>query len=91
MNQITSIKVSHETLQRLHRVAGELKVKQGRKVSLEDAINFLWEQNEKNKSDLTRDDGSIKRDREKFLAILAQPIPGSPEDYEAYDFDDIGN
>lgn len=91
MNEVTSIKVSQETLKRLHRVAGELKVKQGCKVSLEDAINFLWEQNERNKSGSSRENADVKRDREKFLAILAHSIPGTPEDYQSYDFDDISD
>jgi len=90
MNDITTIKVSKSTLERLHRVVGELTKQKGKRITLEDAIVHLLEKNElKQEGSSIKDD--IEKDRKAFIALLKQDFFGAgPEDYKEYDFEDIG-
>ena len=38
----TTIKVSKKTLEMLHRLAGELAKERSKRVTFEEAINYLW-------------------------------------------------
>ena len=88
MSKNTTIKVSKKTLEKLHKLAGEMATVMGKRVTLDEAINKLLEENKKiNDEDLA----NIEEDRKAFLAILDQKISsGQPEDFKEYDYEDIG-
>ena len=90
MNNITTIKVTKSTLERLHRVVGELTKQKGKRITLEDAIVHLLEKNElKEEGSSIKDD--IEKDRKTFIKLIEKGFfGGSPEDYKEYDFEDIG-
>ena len=89
MSKNTTVKVSKKTLEKLHKLAGEMATVMGKRVTLEEAINKLLEDNNKiNDVDLAK----IEDDRKAFLAILNQKISGGqPEDFKEYDYEDLGN
>lgn len=89
MSKNTTVKVSKKTLEKLHKLAGEMATVMGKRVTLEEAINKLLEDNNKiNDVDLAK----IEDDRKAFLAILDQKISGGqPEDFKEYDYEDLGN
>jgi predicted transcriptional regulator len=89
MSKNTTIKVSKKTLEKLHKLAGEMAAIMGKRVTLEEAINkLLKENNKENDEDLT----TIEDDRKSFLAILDQKISGAqPEDFKEYHYEDLGN
>jgi predicted transcriptional regulator len=89
MSKNTTIKVSKKTLEKLHKLAGEMAAIMGKRVTLEEAINkLLKENNKENDEDLT----TIEDDRKSFLAILDQKISGAqPEDFKEYNYEDLGN
>ena len=89
MSKNTTVKVSKKTLEKLHKLAGEMATVMGKRVTLEEAINKLLEDNNKiNDEDLAK----IEDDRKAFLAILDQKISGGqPEDFKEYDYEDLGN
>ncbi len=89
MSKNTTIKVSKKTLEKLHKLAGELAAEIGKRVTLEQAINKLLEEKSmKNDENLS----NIEDDRKAFLVILDQKFTGGrPEDYKEYDYEDIGN
>lgn len=41
MSKNTTIKISKKTLERLHRIVGELTYKKGQRVILEEAVTFF--------------------------------------------------
>ena len=89
MSKNTTMKLSKETLEKLHRLAGEIATKKGRRVTLEEALIQLMEENEKNKAK----QNSTKNldDRKEFLTLLDQKFSGGrPEDYKEYNYDDVG-
>ena len=89
MSKNTTIKVSKKTLEKLHKLAGEIATAMGKRVTLEDAINKLLDQNNKMSDE---DLADIEDDRKAFLAILDQKVPGGqPEDFKEYDYEDLGN
>ncbi len=82
------MKVSKKTLEKLHKLAGELTAKKGKRVTLEEALIKLLEENEKIKDHINS--SQIKDDRQAFLTLLEQKFPGGqPEDFEEYNYDDI--
>ena len=89
MNKYTTVKVSKKTLERLHKLAGEMATAMGKRVTLEDAINkLLEERSNPNDEALT----TIDEDREAFLVLLDQKIiGGQPEDFKEYNYEDIGS
>jgi len=89
MSKNTTIKVSKETLEKLHKLAGELAAEMGKRITLDEAINkLLEEKSKKNDENLS----NIEEDRKAFLALLDQKFTGGqPEDYKEYDYEDIGN
>ena len=89
MSKNTTVKVSKKTLEKLHKLAGEMATVMGKRVTLEEAINKLLKDNNKiNDVDLAK----IEDDRKAFLAILDQKISGGqPEDFKEYDYEDLGN
>jgi len=90
MSKNTTMKVSKKTLEKLHRLAGEMAAKKGRRVTLEEAIIELLEENEKKKNNLNS--SKIKDDRKAFLTLLDKKFPGGqPEDFKEYNYEDIGS
>jgi hypothetical protein len=91
MSKNTTIKVSKKTLEKLHRLAGELAKERSKRVTLEEAINYLLE--EKQNALYINSSKSIKlrQDRKKFLELLEETVEGAgPDDFKEYDFEDIG-
>ncbi len=87
MSKNTTIKVSKKTLESLHKLAGEMATKLGKRVTLEDAINKLLEERNKKSNE---ESSNIDDGREAFLALLEQKIKGGqPEDFKEYNFEDI--
>ena len=91
MSKNTTIKVSEKTLEKLHRLAGELAKERGKRVTLEKAINYLLEERQKDTNKNSSKNLKLKQDRKKFLELLEETIEGAgPDDFKEYDFDDIG-
>ncbi|MEE9379756.1 MAG: hypothetical protein V3V33_17150 [Candidatus Lokiarchaeia archaeon] len=89
MSKNTTIKVSKKTLGQLHKLAGEMATTMGKRVTLEDAINKLLEERNKENNE---ESSNIDDDREAFLALLDQKIAGGqPEDFKEYNYEDIGS
>lgn len=91
MKKNTTIKVSKKTLQKLHKLAGELAQEKGKRITLEDAIlNILEEHNlEKHKSN--QQENEIEKDRKLVISLLEKKVEGAgPEDFMEYDYEDIG-
>lgn len=91
MGKYTTIKVSKKTLQRLHKLAGELAQKRGERTTLEDAIIQILNEHQKRGDENQKDLQKIKNDRDTVLNLLEQKIEGAgPEDFTEYNFEDIG-
>lgn len=89
MSKNTTIKVSKQTLESLHKLAGEMATEMGRRVTLEEAINKLLEER---KNTNNENSSNIDDDREAFLALLDEKIEGGqPEDFKEYNYEDIGS
>jgi hypothetical protein len=84
------IKVSKKTLKKLHKLAGKLTQERGERVTLEDAILYIFNAYKKKgtkESDLLQ----IQNDRESLLSLLQNKVKGAgPSDFMEYDYDDIG-
>ncbi|KKN37836.1 hypothetical protein LCGC14_0759450 [marine sediment metagenome] len=90
MSKNTTMKVSKKTLEKLHKLAGEIAAEKGRRVTLEEAIIQLLEENKKKKNNMNS--FKIEDDRKAFLTLLDQKFSGGqPEDYKEYNFEDIGS
>lgn len=90
MSKNTTMKLSKETLEKLHKLAGEIAAQKGRRVTLEEALIQLLEENEnhKKKQNITKN----KDDRKEFLTLLNQKFSGGrPDDYKEYNYEDVGN
>ncbi len=90
MKAFSTVKVSKKTLKKLHQLVGKLTIKFGRRVSLEEAIKYLFEKENLMKN---QDNQSLKREKDKiaFLDLLNQKFDGIlQEDYQEYDFEDNG-
>ncbi len=91
MSKNTTIKVTRKTLESLHRVVGELANKLGKRVTLEDAIVHLLKKYKSLKVKSSPFLPEVEKDRKNFLMILEQKFSGAkPEDFEEYDYNDIG-
>ncbi|NVM36507.1 MAG: hypothetical protein HWN81_13000 [Candidatus Lokiarchaeota archaeon] len=89
MSKNTTIKVSKKTLEKLHKVAGELAAEMGKRVTLEEAINKLLEEKTKKNDESI---SNVEDDRKAFLALLDQKFTGGqPEDFKEYNYEDIDN
>ena len=90
MAAFSTVKVSKKTLKRLHQLVGKLTIKYGRRVSLEEAIKYLFEKEniEKNQDNHTM---KTNKDQIAFLDLLNTKFDGiTPEDYREYDFEELG-
>ena len=88
MSKNTTIKVSKNTLKKLHKLAGEIAAEKGKRVTLEEALINLLDENEVKKMEMK----SHKPDeeRKKLLSLLEMKIEGAgPEDFKEYDFNDL--
>jgi hypothetical protein len=87
----TTIKVSRQTIERLHKVIGQMTIKTGRRVTLNDAIDTLLDSHELSFDHSDTFEVSLRKDREAFLSLLDDPFHGlEPGDLKEYDFDDVG-
>lgn len=92
MSKNTTIKVTRKTLESLHRVVGDLAKKQGKRVTLDDAIVYLLKKNKSLDENSSPFLSEIEKDRKNFLMILEQKFSGAqPEDFNEYDYNDIGD
>ena len=90
MTSSTTVKVSKETLKHLHELVGKLTIRYGRRVSIEEAIKYLFEKENLTKAEENQTE-KIKRDKMAFFKLLNQKFDGvTPEDYQEYDFNDNG-
>lgn len=91
MGKYTTIKVSKETLKRLHKLVGELTQKRGERVSLEDAIIKILNEHNKKKEIHYEGEKELEKDRKILLSLLKNKIRGAgPDDFIEYDYEDIG-
>jgi hypothetical protein len=87
MGKYTTIKVSKETLRRLHKLVGELTQQRGERVSLEDAIIKILNEHNREKEINGKREEEIEKDREQLISLLQKKVEGAgPEDYLEYDF-----
>ena len=88
MEAFSTVKVSKKTLKKLHQLVGKLTIKYGRRVSLEEAIKYLFEKDNIMKD---QDNQSLKKKKIAFLDLLNTKFDGiAPEDYQEYNFEDNG-
>jgi hypothetical protein len=88
MEGFSTVKVSKKTLKRLHQLVGKLTIKYGRRVSLEEAIKYLFEKEnlQENQNNHTM---KTNKDKIAFLALLNTKFDGiTLEDYKEYDFEE---
>ena len=91
MSKNTTIKVTRNTLESLHRVVGELAKKWGKRVTLEDAIVHLLKKSESLEVKPSPFLSEVEKDRKNFLKILEQKFSGAQlEDFKEYNYNDIG-
>ena len=91
MSKNTTIKVSKKTLESLHKLAGEMATTMGKRVTLEEAINYLLEEKQNTVDKNSLKSLKLKQDRKKFLELLEETVEGAgPDDFKEYDFKDIG-
>ena len=90
-NNYTTIKVSKDTVRRLHKLVGELIKQRERRVSLEEAIIYLLKIEKKNNSSNSEARHSeINEERKEFLLLMDKKYFGAgPEDYKEYNYNDI--
>jgi hypothetical protein len=87
----TTMKVSKQTIERLHKVMGQLAIKAGGRITLNDAIDTLLDAHELSLNGSDNFEARLNKDRETFLSLLDNPFPGlEPGDLKEYDFDDVG-
>ena len=81
MEAFSTVKVSKKTLKKLHQLVGKLTIKYGRRVSLEEAIKYLFEKENLLK---TQDNQSIEaaQSREDGAVVLNTKFDGiAPDDF----------
>jgi len=67
-------------------------MKRGEQVTLEEAITYLINQNDRLKNGAGAQGKKSGQDRSAILALQAQEfVCAGPEDYAEYDFEDIGD
>jgi hypothetical protein len=76
LNRNTTIKVTRKILESLHRLAGELAKKLGKRVTLEDAIVYLLKKNESIEVKSSSFLSEVEKDRKIFLMILERKFSG---------------
>ncbi len=87
----TTIKVSRQTIERLHKVIGRLTISSGGRITLNDAIDTLLDAHELSLDHSDDFENGLKKDREAFISLLDDPFHGlEPGDLKEYDFDDEG-
>jgi len=91
MGKYTTIKVSKNTLKRLHELAGKLTQKKGKRVTLEEAIVQILNEHKRRERESGLDNLGVKRERETLLSLLETKVEGAgPEDFLEYNFEDMG-
>ena len=86
MAAFSIIKISKKTFKQLLQLVGDLTIKYRRRISIEDAIKYLFEKENltKNKDIQSMKD---KQDKVAFFDLLNQKFDGiTLEDYQEYDF-----
>ncbi|MEX0569272.1 MAG: hypothetical protein Q6363_009000 [Candidatus Njordarchaeota archaeon] len=82
----TTVRVRKGTLNKLSLIVGELSVRLGRKVTYDEAINYLINIYKSKRSRRALDNSTIK-----LIKLIKKPFPGAgPEDFREYDYDDLG-
>lgn len=76
LNRNTTIKVTRKILESLHRLAGELAKKLGKRVTLEDAIVYLLKKKESIEVKSSSFLSEVEKDRKIFLMILERKFSG---------------
>jgi len=90
MSKHTTIKVSKKTLGLLHRLAGNLARKNGKRVTLEQAILHLVQKNKALEEKPTQFISEMENERRSFLTLVEQKFFGAqPEDFKEYDYEDV--
>ncbi|MEX2683646.1 MAG: hypothetical protein Q6373_018870 [Candidatus Sigynarchaeota archaeon] len=90
MEKYTSVKVSTQTLKKLHHMASKLSIETGKRLNLDETIVMIIDIVEKDAERANMASNILEQDRTDFLALLKRKIKSAgPEDYVPYDFEDI--
>ena len=88
MSKNTTMKLSKDTLKKLHKFAGEIAAEKGKRVTLEEALLVLLK--EKEMKEKERKLHEANEDRKELLSLLDMEIEGAgPADFKEYDFNDL--
>jgi hypothetical protein len=89
MDKYMSVKVSPQTLRKLHQMASKLSLESGRRLNLDETISTIMDMVEKANERTGTQSDSLEQDRIEFLALMRHKIKSAgPEDYKPYDFED---
>jgi hypothetical protein len=92
MEKYTTVKILTSTLKKLHMMAAKLSILKGRRLNLNDTIDFIIDLTDKSSLLTEKEENDIAKDREDILNLLKIKIKGAgPEDYVPYDFEDISS
>jgi len=82
----TTIRVKKRTLARLSGVVVELSARLRRRVTYDEAINYLINVHNSKKSAQVLDKATLR-----LIEMIKKSFPGAgPEDFREYDYDDLG-
>jgi hypothetical protein len=89
MEKYSSVKVSPQTLRKLHQMASKLSLERGKRLNLDETIVTIIDIAERTAERAAAPPDVLDDDRREFLAILGRKIKAAgPEDYKPYDFED---
>jgi hypothetical protein len=89
MEKYTSVKVSPQTLRKLHQMASKLSLEGGRRLNLDETISTIMDMVEKANERTGTQSDSLEQDRIEFLTLVRHKSKSAgPEDYKPYDFED---
>ncbi len=89
MEKYSSVKVSVQTLQKLHQMASKLSLERGKRLNLDETIATIMNIAEQAAERASDPSDLLEQDRSDFLALLKHKIKSAgPEDYKPYDFED---
>lgn len=89
MEKHSSVKISQNTLKKLHLMASKLSIIKGKRLNLDETIDSILDIAEKSSSSSDLEKDQLEKDRKDFLTLIKHKIKGAgPEEYASYDFNE---
>ncbi len=90
MEKNSYVKVSPQTLKKLHQMASRLSFESGKRMNLDETIVMIMDIVERGVERANATSNLLEQDRTDFLALIKHKIKSAgPEDYIPYDFEDM--